>query len=1215
MFAYLKKYWSLICCIAFALLFFSVYFSTTRINENRLLVQFQKNFISLERDLYEHTAKLEKILHQTKGDSLISTRSNSDYFVHLYKNDTLIYWNTNQVPTQDVNPHFLKADGVYRLHNGWYYVTIKNVKNLTLFTYLPIKKEYRYENEILKNELNPQFGIKQNTYISSENLPGKAVFSSSSTPLLSIEFIQDDKLDTFTDITLFTCYLFLIAFIFIYLFQIQRNSQNPYLLVGINLGILLTFYLSLHYEWTFFLSNLEAFKPEIYGSSELFPNFGNYLINTIAIVYFVVLTCHLLRRIKNSKIQVSLSLILLFLSPIYLTLLDKLFHGLVENSSIPLEIDHLSSLNHYSILSIISIGVYLFSYFYIIYNGIIHIKQRLSTKYLVLIIASISLVFCAIQIYQSNEFILYIWLILLHFSILAFTLSSANHLNLLFALSSLLLVAIYTSVSLKFNSNEKEREERIIYANQLASDKDISTEIEYLKFKGTLENDLFLKRVLARDQIVSSTLVKEMLDRKYFSDFWERYDTEFFLFDPEKNLRSTSTNSSIKAYTDLENLINEHAIKTDFDSTLYFVKDYTSQYSYIFELPIKSEDSLRGSGILVGALRSKKIPENIGFPKILISDNAQSMSSLESYSIAKYYDGKLVYAKGLFSYPSRSWSLIREEASSPESAFWTSDSYTHYYLKKTQLDTVVISKLKQSTLSDITSISILFCCFGIMTFLIIILWHGRQIIHLSTISLSIRIQVIVLLIIILSLIAYSWGSSIFVSRQYYTYANQLIQDKIRSVVIESQQELGEEKELKRQLNSIITEKFVQKVANVYTTDVNIFDKNGFLLASSRPKIYSLGLLSTQINPQAINQLNKLKKSEYIHQENIGNLDYSAAYAPMYNNKGQLLAYLNLQYFGQQEGYQRQIQEFIIAIINVFAILLTSSTILALLLSNWVTSPLRILQKSFAQVQFGKYNQAIQYQADDEIGALVKDYNQKLEELAFVAQQLAISERESAWREMAKQVAHEIKNPLTPMKLSLQHLQRIYDPNDPDAKQKLNKVATSLIEQIDALATIANEFSNFAKMPRSNEQHVDLTAIIENVILLFKTEEEVEINFTSPKEPFLIYADKDLLLRVFNNLIKNAIQAKKEQQAIKVSISIERSESKYFIAIQDEGMGIDLDARQRLFTPYFTTKSTGTGLGLAMVKQIIEMYGGHISFESELHIGTTFYIELPYQNVN
>jgi len=390
----------------------------------------------------------------------------------------------------------------------------------------------------------------------------------------------------------------------------------------------------------------------------------------------------------------------------------------------------------------------------------------------------------------------------------------------------------------------------------------------------------------------------------------------------------------------------------------------------------------------------------------------------------------------------------------------------------------------------------------------------------------------------------------------------------------------------------------------------LYDRSGFLLASSRPKIFNIGLLSEQMNPEAYKALIVQNKSEYVHDENIGFLNYGSAYKPFYNHEGKILGFVNLQHFGQQKEFENQIQKFLVAIINVFMLLLAVSIVLAIFISNWVTTPLRLLHENFSSIRFGKHNQRISYDKEDEIGVLVRDYNQKLDELEYTANQLAQSERESAWREMAKQVAHEIKNPLTPMKLSIQQLLRVYDPNDPSSELKLKRVANSIIEQIDALTNIANEFSNFAKMPRPDEIQLDLVAVLENVIEVFKEEGTANISLKTELDKVIIQADKDQMIRIFNNLIKNAVQAIPDYREGRIEIRIFSKDNKIHIEIEDNGVGIPKEKEANIFVPYFTTKTTGTGLGLAMVRQIIENHRGAIYFTSEENVGTIFHLEFP-----
>jgi two-component system nitrogen regulation sensor histidine kinase NtrY len=236
----------------------------------------------------------------------------------------------------------------------------------------------------------------------------------------------------------------------------------------------------------------------------------------------------------------------------------------------------------------------------------------------------------------------------------------------------------------------------------------------------------------------------------------------------------------------------------------------------------------------------------------------------------------------------------------------------------------------------------------------------------------------------------------------------------------------------------------------------------------------------------------------------------------------------------------------------------------------------------------------------------------IEELARSADLLARSERESAWREMAKQVAHEIKNPLTPMKLSIQHLQRLIDDKSPDLEKRVKSLAQTLIEQIDTLSSIASEFSSFAKMPKAVSERIDLRHLIPLSIDLFKDTPDLDIRFVCPEdgEKFMVFADKEQLLRMLNNLLKNAVQAIPETRKGIICVELAIKEGMVMISVSDNGTGIPTELMDKIFVPNFTTKTGGMGLGLAMVKSIAETFGGKIRFETAKDKGSTFYIYLP-----
>jgi nitrogen fixation/metabolism regulation signal transduction histidine kinase len=360
-----------------------------------------------------------------------------------------------------------------------------------------------------------------------------------------------------------------------------------------------------------------------------------------------------------------------------------------------------------------------------------------------------------------------------------------------------------------------------------------------------------------------------------------------------------------------------------------------------------------------------------------------------------------------------------------------------------------------------------------------------------------------------------------------------------------------------------------------------------------------------MNRSAYVKLTANQKALFMQIEKVGKLSYIGAYEPIRNSDNKIIGYLNIPYFAKETELKRDISTFLVALINIYVLLFSLAILIAFFISNRMTEPLRIIQQSLKRTKLGALNEPIYWRNQDEIGALINEYNRMLEELQRSAELLAKSERESAWREMAKQVAHEIKNPLTPMKLGVQHLQRAWNDNHPNKDEMIKRISNTLIEQIETLSNIATEFSNFAKLPKPEFENVNLTSVINTTVDLYSRTEMMNIELNKPESDIFISGDKDQLLRVFSNLIKNAVQAIPDGKMGEIQIDLIDEKEFWTVKVADNGTGIPDHLIEKIFVPNFTTKSSGTGLGLAMVKSMVEGMGGSISFETKLGEGTVF----------
>ncbi len=367
-----------------------------------------------------------------------------------------------------------------------------------------------------------------------------------------------------------------------------------------------------------------------------------------------------------------------------------------------------------------------------------------------------------------------------------------------------------------------------------------------------------------------------------------------------------------------------------------------------------------------------------------------------------------------------------------------------------------------------------------------------------------------------------------------------------------------------------------------------------------------------MNREAFDKLSKEHYSIFIHTEEIGNMSYQSAYVPLLNSENDFLAYLNLPYFTQPEMLAQEVTNLVVVILNTYVILLLLILFLSVFLADRITQPLRFIQSRIAQLSLSKSNEKIVYGGKDEIAGLVDEYNYMVEELEKSADLLARSERESAWREMAKQIAHEIKNPLTPMKLNVQHMQRMIREEGTDIAAQVEKVSQTLIEQIDSLTFIANEFSDFAKMPKARNRRINLVIKLQNVVNLFENSEgfKVDLELGGLTEVYT-YGDPEQFQRMIINLVKNGIQAIPEEREKKVSISMEREPGNtVLVAVEDNGRGIPESIQEKMFHPNFTTKSGGMGMGLAISANLVKTMDGEIWYTTRAGLGSVFYVRLP-----
>lgn len=404
---------------------------------------------------------------------------------------------------------------------------------------------------------------------------------------------------------------------------------------------------------------------------------------------------------------------------------------------------------------------------------------------------------------------------------------------------------------------------------------------------------------------------------------------------------------------------------------------------------------------------------------------------------------------------------------------------------------------------------------------------------------------------------------------------------------------------------------IHELAQIHNIEINIYSLKGELLKSSKES-FAVDKVPPPIPEYILKLVRSSIEKRFVDIKTQDGVKNRSSYSLIKDEKFKPLGILNLPYIEDDGYYENELNTFLIRLGQVYSFMLIVAFALAYFLSTYITKSLKTISDKLSETNLNQKNEKIVLEASSkEINFLIKSYNGMVEKLEKSAIKLAQSEREEAWREMAKQVAHEIKNPLTPMRLTVQSYQRKFDPSAPDVKQKLNDYSETLIQQIDTMSAVASAFSNFASMPAQQNETLNVVEVVELSLDIFNEEYMV---FQSDEEEIISKMDRTQLIRIITNLVKNATQAIPEIQNNKsILVTVKRKEDNVEITVKDNGIGIQNQDIDRVFEPKFTTKNSGMGLGLGIIKNIIENYKGTITFETEYGKGTTFTVTLPITN--
>lgn len=1124
-----------------------------------------------------------------------------DFFV--FKENKPTFWTTNEYnvsPARSNSIQIQKHASKYVVM--WMFTT--DTQSFVFSREIITNPEFRFvSGASLQEEHQNKFSVSSNPE------EGSMPVQTLGMPLFYLVIEQFSPGIGFDMLILLGLLLISIGIVFIF-----RNTKYWYLNFILNLG--LWFFVEYLFYKNATLWNLKStalFAPEVYASSWYFPNLGILLFNSL--VGFVV--AHFLQRLlKNNfdniqkkwiqSIRYLLVLVICFFTPFYLTETANL----VRDSSIVFDFHEIHLITIFTILGLAAVALGLGILMKLI--QMLHLTRgnRWSLLFITTIIAVLGVWLAKSEGLAAGGL----------FFLMAGGLVLVEHFvkgPLPWWYFGLKILIPCITVALIFNTqvSQKEIQLREILAAKLLlqSEREPSTLLQ--KTEGQLERDKGIVDYYTCTDVSKSDFEKR-LRQLYFTDYSEDY--EILVFDYNQygagyrsenvfdfyTINSLYTSDAVKPVTHNFSMVNERKLKGSFLGK-FNVSDSGNQYGTYFIL-----------------LKPRVTPSQGRLSDVFHKSPLEAVFNDNQYSYAFYSQKSLSRRYGQYNYQNNFGFDVK---TNPQVV----NEFSHYVYSDDLGNLIVISKPIKSWLQALTAFTILIlsCLVAGLLYLLVLLlrqvflslgqpnFKKLKLLHLvrnrsavytgSDLFLSSKLQLYVIMVVFATFLVVLGVTINYFKNSYSLRQREFLWNKTNEIA----NAIGTQANLNALFDKNQTG-LVYDLSNYYSTDINIYNANGLMLVSSNDRIYDQDIIGNLMNPSAFKEFRSKGISGFIKEEGIGDLKYISAYYTIFDNDLNVKGYLNLPYFTNRQELYSEISNYSTTVINLFALVFALAALVAYVIAHRITEPLNLIRRQMAAVKLGAKNAPITWQHKDEIGLLIAEYNKMINELEESSNKLAEGERQGAWREMAKQVAHEIKNPLTPMKLSLQHLQYALQKKDANIDEKIRKTSDLLISQIDSLSRMAEEFSAFAKMPEAKMEFIHLNKLLDDAVQLFDKDENCTIHYKPLAKKVMVNADAHQLTRVFTNIMKNAIQAIPEGQKGLLRISGSIQNTTVVIAFEDNGKGIPEDLQKRIFSPNFSTKNSGMGLGLAMSKKIVEQFGGRIDFKSKEGKGTQFNVTLP-----
>lgn len=1197
---------------------------------------------TVEKKMSQYVHKTESDFEELTADSITLYEISSNklpeeklkqllqknYFLFFYNpHKELRFWNTQTILPDSSIINDTAGSGFSRLPNGYFVWKKKFVYGVLCVALVPVKWNYIVTTDYLKNTFAIPSIANSSYDVAAPLVNHPLVKSANGEPLFSIieketgSYFKNNTVSAWLRIIAALLLLLVLQFYADWL-EAKKGIWKAALFLGATLLLLrvASYYLPIPLN----LRQFDLFDPTVYGSNLVHRSLGDLLLNVLMALWLIAFVRHHLLLRTNLQLPSGKTWEWLLPGAASVIVLAATFtassiiRSMVADSQISFDVINFFSLNFYSAIGFFILCSIVIGYYFICQSVffLLRIFFKRPFIYFLLLTAVAGLLYLSFRVgalANGYELYLLLWLLLLLY---LFRSVELNMIASRLVTSKMVFWIFFFSASMAavivVENRRKELRNRQHYAEILAAKSDPTGESLLNSMLTDFRADFLADQFYRFRNREDGLRFKDSLINNNFSGYINKYDTKIYTFGSHEE---PLFNTEPAGYNQLNSILNTQSRATDVPG-LYYYDESFDRFSYISKKTIVDT-----AGKLVGYVFILVHPRNSNAekltPELFGKGVGNAIENSSVYSFAIYNTGKLIRSHNDYPFPTQ-----LPDGFSANYRFYMGNKNNHseMWYNAGADKIIIIAKENNLVIESITLFSYLFGGFLLLS---VLFWFMNVLLRSRLIPkniaeelrLSIRSQIhgTVIFFSVLSFIIIGVATIFFFISRYESNNREKLSSTIRIMERDLKKSISPQwlsADTLKMEGSSNFETAIRQIADIHGVDVNLYDLKGDLKVSSLPLPYLKGIVSTKMDPSAYYHLNKEKQVQYFQNEEIGSLRYLSNYIPVMDSSGTGRAYLNIPYFTSQTKLKQEISNFLVTIINLNAFIFLIAGIVALFITNRITHSFSLIGEKMKRIHLGTQNERIEWHRNDEIGSLVDEYNKMVDKLDESAEALAKTEREGAWREMARQVAHEIKNPLTPMKLSMQFLQKSIEINAPNVKELTDKVAGTLVEQIDHLSNIASEFSQFANIENANKEKMDINEALRSIQLLYTGNSEAVFTWQLQREPVYIYADKTHINRMFTNLILNGLQAVSADRVAEIAITEEVKDNYVMVKVSDNGSGISPELQPKIFTPNFTTKSSGTGLGLAMCKRIIEQKNGEIYFETSPENGTTFFIKIP-----